>query len=275
MLLEKLVDPDDKIYLRAITGTPSSPTSYTRTIELPAIDHNPITDPKGNPAVRVVPYPDSSKGENFTIQQFKDFMADINGPGITKFDLNNFQGIEIMKDNHLGNSNGSFLDLENLKSRIENNNIFGWFDGKSVQIDIDPTTIHYDIINGYVKPYDGWIVIEPYKEINNNPDQLGGTYYYPVSSYLSNAALIKLKSTDINPVDYTIAHEFGHASRVADGEANKDVLHYPLTVMEYLSITPNEPGVSPGAADLKAARLINEETYQPEEKLDDILGMDF
>jgi hypothetical protein len=67
--LEKVVDSSDKISGRTRTGTSSSQTSYVRTIDLPATDHNPITDPRGNPAIRVVPY-----NPNWTIQQIGDFL---------------------------------------------------------------------------------------------------------------------------------------------------------------------------------------------------------
>ncbi len=268
--LEKLVSelPNGVIVKARMQN--GAPDSYIRTINA---NVNSASEPDVNAGiVRVVPYPTLAEG--FSSTQFKDYMKDINFENtITKFDLDNLQGIEIMKDNHLGSTNGSFWDLENLKTRIQNNKIFGWFDGKSVPIDIEPNTTHYTFNNGEIKPDNGWIIIEPY---NSTGGAQGETKYFPFGSYFSNSALIRLYSksntSSESPYDYTIAHEFGHASRVAPDEANKNILHYPKIVMEYISI-PSNP-VTPGLADLKAAKVINESTYRAEEKLDNILGTD-
>ena len=266
------------VIIKAISTNPSgNQNSYVRKINA-NIDPTPGIEPDVtvNP-IRVVPYPDSSKNENFTASEFKDFMADINrSSGISKFDLSKLQRIRIFKYNRGGSPAGSFSNPGNVKNSIVNNHLSGWFERESVPIDVVEGNAPDEM------PPSGWIFIEPYNTFSN-PDELGNTTNYPDYTF-SNSALIKLKSTTINPVDYTIAHEFGHASGVAIFEADgyptpnvsPHLTYYPnhLTVMEYPSDTP-EGTVTPGFADLKAAKIIQENTYGLEENLNNILGTSF
>lgn len=316
--LDQLVSelPSGEILQAAMTDSSGNTLqSYVRTIMLPAGDQKPITVPTGNPAVRVVPYPnfDTNNDGIINLTDYANFKQHIYltnsiGTGLEKFDLDNLYkgGIEIMIENHNGNSSGSFSPP--VQSLIKNkilNDAGKWFNGtndginlyvkgKIVQILIDDLSsngLHYSNLNN-------WIVIEPYNSGTLGLDVVGHTNINLINNdpTLANGALIQLVS-DINgnPFDYTINHETGHASNASPGESYYSTSIMPpgyqdpsyidpivssdgtwngLTIMQ-TGINFPTSSVTIGNGDLKQRSITNQDTYQRAENIDNIMGMSF
>lgn len=276
--LDKLVDSSDTIYLRAKTGTSGNQTSYKRTIDLPAVDANLSTglNPRANPAVRVVPYPDFDTNNDLQLNQtdnsnFRNFMAKTNFPiGLQKFPstyLDNFKGGVIIKNNPditKGSFTGDALNGQISKIFSKRDDLAKWYEKNSMDMLVRTDNVTNDQINYYLSH--NYLVIEP--------DNSLGVNVYGQSS----PGLIRLNPT-YNLYDYVILHEGGHASVVSPDEANNKItggdilIYYPSTVMNTRVPYDYEPvSLSAAKADLKASKLVNERTYQSGEGLDNILG---
>lgn len=281
--LDKVVNSADNVYIQARSGTSANPTSYVRTVEFPSQDGD-----AGN--VRVVPYPTSL--DEFTKEQFKAFMDKINFTEyydsehkllhklLQKFPstyLNNFKGVVIIKNNP-DVTKGSFTDgVGGQISKILNkkDDLAKWYEKDSMNTIIRTDNITHNEIDSYL--LNNYLVIEP--------DNSLGTYKVKETIYViygeSSPGLIKL-NPDYTLYDYIILHEGGHASSVAPFESNNldgsGIIISPLLTVMDTSVDYTYSSVDFGSdakADLKAAKLVNEDTYKARENLDDILGNDF
>ncbi|HJX50925.1 MAG TPA: hypothetical protein VJ438_05690 [Candidatus Nanoarchaeia archaeon] len=292
--LDKLVnsDSEDKIYVRAFTGTSANPTSYKRTIELSAnTDHNPIADPRANPAIRPTPfysdfdgdgYADIDKNKNHVIEQSEkeDFKEDITRvnfsdnvsinpapePGskyLKKLSFNrglpeDFQGIEISSDDFTGEEYDAF------KKIIVDSGYL-----KAGQIHFEYGNIHINETGwGRVIDANG---SEPHTEIWDS-DQNG--YIDKFTTHLN-------KNYEIpGHIDAGIAnHEISGHGHLFPG--HPDSASTPAlfnSVMKYTSYderySPPERPNKFTPIDIKRNYIIDEDTNLGKDTLDDILGLD-
>jgi hypothetical protein len=275
--LDKLVNPEDKIYLRARTGSSwedENADSYIRTIELDAVDNNPITVPTGNPAIRVWSYPNFDTNNDGKIDKtdywnFREHMKETNISqhvlsdgkelGLRKFDLENLEKIQIFRDNPDGK--GSFIDMEIIKNIIKTNEGIETVLPNGMQLDD-----YIEIVEGCppfgIKP--NYIYFYPDNSIVEGrvtPSYLNGT----ILTGIVNGGKIRI-NPNTSHMRGTINHELGHLFIAPNGEAY--TLSKDLTIMY-----PYVGGIiDPGIADTEASGIY-EYTYQPRETLDDVLGM--
>jgi hypothetical protein len=254
--------------------------SYIRRIELPSGDHNPTKSEKGFPAIRAVPYPNFDTNGDGVIDEvdyenFREHMKDTNISttliynsdgsiseiGLHKFDLPNLEKIRIFKYNP--NGKGSFADMEIIKNIvISEYGVEKYLDG--MQLDD-----YVEIVEGcpptFVNP--NQIYIYPDDTIFEgrvSPRYLDGS----TITGIVNGGRIRLNPTSSYMIG-NINHELTHLFLAPEGESYS--LPNSLTVM-----FPYVGGIEyPGEADIKSSKIVYEETYQPREKLDNILGMDY
>jgi hypothetical protein len=298
----KVVDSSDKIYLRARTGTSSNPTSYKVTIELPATDHNPITDPQGNPAVRCVPY-----NPNWTIQQINDFpehagrvnfwsttergaaglnaFEGVNGNsshGLKKWNLGEItdtdrhpvaQGIEVYSDDF------TEVEYNAMKTSIRNSG-----HPRANTITIQRSKDNYDYHDSNIgQGKSGWIFI---RDIEHSPNGGPGAELqdFGADGYLEKAIVYvnnRHYSTGVDLYPSLTEHEIVyHATSASVGHSNGE-----NSMGEYIPELPNLPSIGKYSSDpipypttsqevdKVMYDIIDEPTYLGMEKLDDILGL--
>jgi hypothetical protein len=287
-LEEKSVDPSDKIYLRAITGSSSSPTSYTRTIELSATDNNPITDPKGNPAVRVVPYDNPNKsyddGLLYTDQKrldFRDHMQRVNfgfRNGLAKWNHGElpddalgdnyhplFKGIQI--------SDGFSLTMQqNIESAIRNSGYL-----KAGKINIVIGKDHASETGwGFIRPSTGGDAPGTMVYEQNGPYGISDGYIERFETNITNNWWSESKSLVNHEAFHGVLYP-GHAD--SDPKLPNPLLALFNSIMKYTGVdtrySPQERPAESTPADIKGNYVIDESTYKGMETKDNILGTSF
>jgi hypothetical protein len=288
--LDKLVDSDDKIYLRAITGTPSSPASYTRTIELDAVDNNPITDPKGNPAVRPTPfysdfdndgYADLDKNKNgiIELQEKEDFIEHVGRVnfnywqnGLTKWNHGElpddalttyyhplFKGIQISNDFTIGEQNS-------IENAIRNSGYL-----KAGEIDITRGDSHnLELGWGFIR------LSNPGEPPSTRIYEQYGPDGYPdgyIERFVTNLDHLQATSKGL------VNHETGHGLLYTGHVDSESTLALFNSIMKYTSYDPRySPPERPEEftpVDIKENYTIDESTHQGMEPEEDILEMTF
>lgn len=232
--------------------------------------------------------------------------------GLKRWDLSNqgLKGIEILLQNpisyinELGNSTNDSFSTEQqevIANKINDaNDIRVYVRGKDlsrlVHIDDSSSTKHYNASNGFIIPDSGWIVVAPnahLKDMNGGGIDGKTGVGYLIKNYtrtnIANTALVEIlpeHAKDNDPVD---PHEWGHVLTSQNGEANYgyfpttgkpisiDGKYAPLSFTQTI-MNPDDnsfwtPPCNPGVADIKAGKLIYEESYSAGESPDDILGM--
>ena len=276
-----------KVVSKAVLRAKLNPDSYIRTITLDGTkdytsqNNNSLTD-----KIRVVPYPTLYSKENF-----KEFMREINISqtpdeygkefGLRRWNLDNLVGIEILKYNPwTNNSNDVFTDPQQqaIADKIKNSSDIPLFinSKKNLGSIIQPDTKdnqdsnnHYDSSGN---PNSGWIIVVPE---NNLTDMYNNTIAGKTSDYSTDYlrdGIIKRSKIEIRPEhagDAKMSHEFGHAFIAPNGEASNPLFS------KYTIMDPNGTIPLPADADIKAGKIIYEDTYLPREKLDDILGLNW
>jgi len=246
--------------------------SYIRTLTLDGTKDQDLTN-----GIRIVPYPNFCSSADFiefmreiNISQLTDVGKEI---GLSKWDLNQLKGIEILSVNPKGSANGYFdlIQQNAIESRIKNPDDIGAYVSKArnlstLNVEVDSINPHYtkegNIITGIES---GWIIVIPDNSMPNAGETPRG-YLYDGSGVIKKA-LIKIDSTISSYNNPVLTHEFGHAFIAPNGEA---------TLSSYQTImNPSNYITTPGVADKKAGKIIYENTYLPREKLDDILGMNW
>jgi len=245
--LEKLVNPSDKIYVRAVSGSSSNPTSYTRTIELDAVDNDPITVASGNPAVRVTSYPSFCSPEDY-----KEFRNKTNESCSSWETL---PIVKIWKYNEDGSYALSDEGINNCIAKIENSeNIPKLIRGADLEYEVEYSSFPSE----YCK--DGYIYVIP----NNNIPEgyTGGTYVKRASDREILAARIEINTDAISMENATFTHEMGHGLGIApDGEAGSLENPGPIPQEYTIMYTSGNVLTKPGEADEYAGYSTNEETY--------------
>ena len=273
----KVSDLPSGIAIRAVgVNQDGTPNSYVRTKTFPAGD---VILSDSEP-IRVVPYPtfgcsnedfrEFMRRTNISQALTYDLEGRVNEIGLSKWDLSQFQGIEILMENPLDSTN-SFTEEQQMiiAEKIRNSlDIERFVGGKElddyIQIDSLGNIPPEGRENHYTANNTGWILIIPDK----NCLYAGITSPNCTAEGIINSAIVKLRPgyvLDGNPV---VSHELGHAFIAPNGEA---INLHPNTVMVQTGGTLLEAGL----ADKKAGELIYEDTYSPKEKLDDILEMNF
>ncbi|MCX6746552.1 MAG: hypothetical protein NTU63_00255 [Candidatus Pacearchaeota archaeon] len=265
-----------KLILQARAIKEGESTSYVRTIEISPADAQDLT-------VRVVPYEDLLK-KKIRLEEFVDFAQEAIGGWIRKWNLNNIEGVEIIYKNPfdgtvITKAQQDFIE----KKYLDSENIGFFFEGRKIRIQKDdastkqsekhyswkPTSIRertFDMIKDII-PDKNWIVIAGFKRIilsniDGNPAGVGLSMV-DKDSYI-NAGMIYLRGIIGAGL---LSHESEHTIL---GVFHSKILPPELTLM-CLPIKLDKPGF----ADKKLAKIVNETTYMPREKIEDILGMDF
>jgi hypothetical protein len=207
--------------------------------------------------LRAVPYPSFCTPENF-----KKYMDNMNGT-FSKWDLSSsgFNKIKIFKKRGDYSFNDNQINI--IKEKIKNeNDIEKFVDGKNLDD-------YIEVVDEFTD-WGDWqnsIYVLPSKTEDN----------WTASSYAW--ATIIFSQINLFPRgiqegtnNTAITHEFGHAFIAPDSEADgpwasNPALSDSLTIM---NAYPN--GTIPKAADIKAGKIVYEDTYQPGENLDNILG---
>ncbi len=314
--LEKLVSEllGGIIVQAGMTDTLGNLLSYVRTIRLSSGDHNPITNPKGNPAIRVVPYDnpndsydDGLIGGIITSEQFRTHMGetnlrpDIQFHGLIKFDFELMKevdgGIEIMHENNRNNSEtgesyGIFTssDAQNFENKIKDINDIGnylkeYFE-KNGNIPVQNDRWLVDNNQPYVKHYDIKYLpaptVIPYQGwvVIEPDDFLGGAVVGDTEFFGTGApgyiGAVRIRLQDKS--DSVFEHESAHGliPYLYHASATLPSINSNLTVGATAGdYLPNSPPIFPGPVDKKAARITNEETFLVKEELNDIIALNF
>jgi hypothetical protein len=240
-----------------------------------------------------------------TPDEFKTFMnqTDMSAYGLTRFDLGNAEGIEILLKNCDSNKNWDtsgdpnigwqyLTDPQNLKTK-ELNGLANHFDGTIVgdslylsvngQQKIIPIIIesspnsqdHYTVESNLIFPEVGWITFAPDKGLGG-----GRTNFFWDFDY--SRVLLKRARIDLGVVNDVISlHESLHVFQGANPDYNGhcDILPFYnedwqeniLTIM-----IPDRIGItSSGPADIDARKIVYNYAYSPGKDIEDILGQTF
>jgi len=280
--LDKLVDANDKIYVRSVMNNFENPTSYIRTKELPAKDLNltktsgtSVQDLYENGLIAVVPFdnPDDSYDNELDIvnrkEDFKEHMRRVNfNAGISQLGFGDtlkkwnygelpsqagrpiFQGIEIDPDNWTDGTPQNIIDR--------------FKDSEYPNVSNIQMTIGRNHINE-----NGWIrIMYEHPDLGRSPGAViydeGKGLENPIGDGYISYVEIYLNTTDADVVDHEGIHGLGQVGH-ADNETEGGELFSSLMV--YTGSTA--PAKS---ADIKASYIIDEPTYSGMEIIEDILG---
>ena len=239
-LENKLVDPEDKIYVRAVSGSSSSPISYARTIELDAVDNDPITAPAGNP-IRVTTYPSFCSPEDY-----KKFRIETNESCSS---WESWPIVKIWKYNEDGSYFFSDEGIDNCIAKIEDSeNIPKFIRGADLEYEVEYSSFPSEYYE------DGYIYVIPN---NNIPGGNSGwcSYIKRASNRDVLAARIEMNTDTTSMGNGIFTHEMGLALIAQDGEPTEMPAEYTILL--------HTGGVSakPGEADEYAGYSTYEETY--------------
>jgi len=255
--------------------------SYIRTLTLDGTKDQDLTN-----GIRITKY-GYSDGSLFDAVSFRNFMKEINIDtghdeygkeiGLRKWDLSiaGLKGIEILSVNP-DSTKGYFDSTQQtiIETKIRNTNDIGAYVTKGrdlSQSDFqilkdNPLTPHYTKSGNIITGVDsGWIIVFPDNSLKNDGETPQG--YLINNTGIIPRALIKILPQHAVYNDSVLTHEFGHVFIALNGEAT---LSPSQTIMN-----PSNVITTPGVADIKAGKIIYENTYLPREKLDDILGMNW
>ncbi len=244
-------------------------TSYIRTIK-----NISKTENYSAKKIRAVPYPDFCSKEDFRVHIGETNIGIVPEQGLMKWDLDELQGIEILKYDPL-DVDDSFENVQQtfIQNKIlDPTDIGGFVEGRILNVQIDTegnqdSQKHYYIIGEnpfrHVLPDPGWIIVTPDSDFN------GGQAWVHDSNFDREIDRGKIKLEPESVTDIIVSHEFGH---VLIAETHAITLPSSVTIMIGAG---GSPLTRPGVADVKASHLVYEDTYPPKEKRDDILGMNW
>ena len=208
----------------------------------------------------------------------------ISDHGLKKWNLDNLLGIEILNYNPLTKNPADVFTTDRQNAIADKlsdpNNIPLFINNKK---DLSSTTFlqidstkeyqnsnpHYDNSGN---PNLGWIIVVPNSTLTGYVNGKETAIAGKTDDYLNDDrinGIIKRSKIEIRPEhagDSKISHEFGHAFIAPNGEAS--------ILSNYTIMNPSGTIPLPADADIKAGKIIYEDSYLPREKLDDILGLD-
>ncbi len=283
--LDKLVSElPNGVTLEVITGTSANPTSFTRIINLPAGDHNPISDLRANPAIRPVP-----------------FYSDFDNDGYADLDSNK-DGIisQTEKENFVEHMwrvnfwNGGLQKWNRGELPDDSSTTYSHPTFKGIQISNSFTSEEQDIFENIIRNsgYEnaGEINItrgdNHYLELGwgfvrlSNTGEAPGTYVY--EQYGSDGYIERfLTNLDHLQVRYEglVNHEISHGL-LYPGHADSDVILALFnSIMKFTSYdarySPPERPDTFTSTDTKGNYLIDDPTHLGNELEENILGTEF
>ena len=267
----------DKSYVRTI------PTSSTSTLT--------------GLTIRAVPYTDLSETQTVSatdtivsIPEFKSFMEDVNnhasnraGGGFMKWNLDNFNGVEILRENPTANTGSFDATKQNyIENKIKaSDDIVLLFDGRTVTVQKDATRTaqdankKYTVTGSTITPDAGWIVVVPVHDFASSGEAAGGD---SDNDGYFDGYRIDLKSNEAGiytDVATIITHEFAHATLYPGGDVT---MGHTIRLVNDQSITSTRAVsgrtacTKPCTFDQKAAKLIYESTFAVGTPYSEILG---
>lgn len=261
-----------------------SDADYVRTIYFNSDD---VKKDQSGVILRVVPAPNfylnpPTNTTPCTREDFRTFMEEINMStyaagddkevGLSKWDLSQFKGFEILRDNP-NTAKGSYttaqqdlieaalMDPDGIRRMIKNKDLNGL-----VQKDNESSTKHYTIYGtNSVWPEAGYIIIVPNGLISGGATS-NGYQDTLVNVGILNKSKIETSLMEGTVNDTLINHEVGHALLASRG--------HPSSAFKFVSIMPSSSRLNkPQVADIKAGNIVYEETYLPRETSANILGL--
>ena len=279
--------PNFDLQARLVDGNVDK--SYVRTINLPGENNSDFL-------VRAVPYTGlngNTVETDISVEQFQNFIYDAvadEDEGITKWNLDNLEGIEVIDDNPTSNT-GYFTPeelnfIEGVLTDKNDGRIY--FNGRSVPVQIDsPSTPdsekHYDVFvpGDSIRPDEGWIIVVPkeniigvghaYVAINEEGYRIGGfVALNPKEPEEGSGGFLSHPGT--------VSHELGHIAFYYGGREPGS--HSPA-VRHSQSITSNlhrigEPECTkPCFADRKVGKMMYEDTFATKTPAGNIVGLEW
>jgi hypothetical protein len=286
-LPKKVSELPDGIVLEARLGTEENPTSYKRRIELPAGNHNPITDPRGNPAIRVVPYdnPDDPYDDGLLDTEekrnnFIEHMGRVNFWGVedridnTYFNDDDGDGIaetgEVEQINGNSNNGNKKWNLGELLDTLAHPILRGMKISKGIP--------NYEQIKSAIQEESDILIVEednPTRErgwITIFPSPKGEGPYAKLYDQTGSDGYLEFAEVYLNTTDKRVViHEAAyHGEMACAGHSNSPKVPALFdSIGEYTS-TPTSPNKLM-SIDKKANHIVDEPTNLGMEKLDDIL----
>ena len=278
----------DKSYVRTI------PTSSTSTLT--------------GLTIRAVPYTDLSETQTVSatdtivsIPEFKSFMEDVNQSfvfasgqgtrsgcttagckGPIRWNLDNFNGVEILRENPTTNTGNFDTTKQNyIENKIKaSDDVALLFDRRTVTVQKDATRTAQDANKKYtvsgstITPDTGWIVVVPVRDPGYSGEATGGD---SDNDGYFDGFTINLKSNSNIYADAfrIITHEFAHTTLypggdVAMGHTSRLVNDHSIT--SGLAVSGRTACTKPCTFDKKAAKLIYESTFAVGTPYSEILG---
>ena len=225
--------------------------------------------------LRASPY-EQILAEGITPEQYKTHMGEVNLEewypvyGLTKFDWDNFQGIEIENQHPGGTEFGTFIPEKQTHYRdkiLKPTDIGGYLHGRTINIQLDDSnsTEHYDRYgegeDTVIIPHDGWIVIIPDNDIPGIATGLTSLYDTDSDGKVDRVRILIQDQGD--PI---FTKEMTRAFLGMTGDST--VLSSGQTIM-----IPSPILTEPRPIDYRSAYDIDEPNYQAKENIDNIFGL--
>jgi hypothetical protein len=253
----RLDQPPNGLILQMRLEKPISDSNYVRTIRLPG---------KDTTGLLVRPYHYSSVLFENGISR-EDFISYFNETNY--FFVKPSQtliNIEILDENPFGH--GVFTpDEQDFIKDVIQNYLSCYIEGRqfNIQKDNQSSQKHYTISPSstrFVLPDEDWVIIQKDTTLSHG----GGARYFDNNQdgYLEGGGIV-LKYAFFPRL---VSHELGHIYVAPNGHV---IILANFAVMD----GSGGPLIYPGPADCEVARVMNETTYQPREKIQDILGLEF
>lgn len=253
----ELDQPSNGLILQMRLEKPIADSNYVRTIRLPGKDTTGLL-------VRPYHYSNVLFENGISREDFISYFNETNyyfvKPSQTLIN------IEILDENPFGH--GVFTsDEQDFIEDVIQNNLSCYIEGRqfNIQKDNQSSQKHYTISPSstrFVFPDEDWVIIQKDTTLSHG----GGARYFDNNQdgYLEGGGIV-LKYAFFPRL---VSHELGHIYVAPNGHV--------ITLANFAVMDGSGgPLIYPGPADCEVARVMNETTYQPREKIQDILGLEF
>ena len=266
--------------------------SYVRTINLPGENNSDFL-------VRAVPYTGlngNTVETDISVEQFQNFIYDAvadEDEGITKWNLDNLEGIEVIDDNPTSNT-GYFTQeelnfIEGVLTDKNDGRIY--FNGRNVLVQIDsPSTPdsekHYEIKDygegDDIAPDEGWVVVAP-------EDDIFGLGHALLPGYDENGYRIRgfigleTKEPEEGLGDFmsgprTLSHELGHIAFYYGGRefpSHSSTIRMSQSIISIRHRIGETGCTKPCFADRKVGKMMYEDTFATKTPAGNIVGLEW